>query len=70
MKPDLFGIQIAGYGITLGQGRGGKERFRVIYGLQVDDHLSYSEACKKLGEAILHALACEGKIDDQMEEMG
>lgn len=36
--------------------------FAVRYGMQVDHGLTYSEACKRLGEAILHHLNCEGKI--------
>ncbi len=38
--------------------------FRVTYGLEVYDDLTYSEACERLGEAILHALACNSKLDN------
>lgn len=38
--------------------------FRVTYGLQVDDDLTYSQACEKLGEAILHDAACEGRLEN------
>lgn len=39
--------------------------FRVTYGLQVDDGLTYAEACSKLGEALLHALACDGLCSNE-----
>lgn len=38
-----------------------KALFRVTYGLQVNDELTYEEACNKVGEAILHALCCNGQ---------
>jgi len=37
--------------------------FQVTYGLQVHKGLSYSDAAHRLGCCILHALACEGKLD-------
>lgn len=43
----------------------GKDRFVVIYGLQVDDELTYGAAAAKLGQAIMHALACEGQLDNR-----
>lgn len=45
-------------------GQQGRDNFTVTYGKQVDSNLSYGEACTKLGRAILHALACEGKLDN------
>lgn len=42
----------------------GKNRFTVTYGVQVEDNLTYSQACHYYGRALLHALACEGKIDN------
>ena len=41
----------------------GKDRFAVQYGKQLDVDLSYSEACRKLGGAFMHSLACEGAFD-------
>jgi hypothetical protein len=41
-----------------------KDCFAVQYGMQLDKELKYSEACSKLGEAILHALACQSKLDN------
>jgi hypothetical protein len=40
----------------------GKERFTVVYGLQRDTGLSYGEAARKLGEAIMHKAACDGDM--------
>lgn len=39
--------------------------FRVTYGQEVDDRLSYSDAARHLGEALLHCLACESKLDNE-----
>jgi hypothetical protein len=39
-------------------------RFTVIYGQQIKRGLSYEEAAKELGECIFHALACQGKLED------
>jgi hypothetical protein len=38
--------------------------FRVTYGLQVGDDLTYSQACTNLGEALLHNAACEGRLEN------
>lgn len=46
----------------------GKDNFTVAYGKQIDARLPYAEAAAKLGEAIMHALACEGKLDNSEEE--
>jgi hypothetical protein len=42
----------------------GKDRFTVLYGMQVDSGLDYCEAAAKIGQAILHALCCQGKMDN------
>lgn len=39
--------------------------FAVQYGRQLDHGLDYAEAAAKLGQAMMHALACEGRIDDE-----
>jgi len=51
------------FGIRLDQT--GLDQFTVVYGYQVDAGLTYGEACDKLGQAIMHALACEGAIDNR-----
>lgn len=43
----------------------GKDSFRVVYGMQTDDYLTYAQAAAALGEAIMHSLACEGKLDNR-----
>lgn len=56
--PDFSPLSIS---ITQGKGK----RFTVTYGQQIAAGLSYAEACAKLGQAIMHALACEGGIDNE-----
>jgi hypothetical protein len=58
-----FEIEIAGIPVKLEQ-RANKT-FRVTYGKQVNDHEEYFEASLSLGSAIFHALACEGKLDNE-----
>jgi hypothetical protein len=41
--------------------------FRVTYGYQVDDCLTYGEAASKLGQAIMHRAACDGLLDNTNE---
>ena len=43
----------------------GVDRFTVHYGKQIKTHLSYAVAAQELGAAIMHALACEGKLDNR-----
>jgi len=40
----------------------GRNKFTVIYGLQVKAGLNYAQAASKLGECIMHHLACESII--------
>lgn len=42
-----------------------KDNFLVRYGMQIDDGLTYSQACDMLGQALMHQLACEGKLDNR-----
>jgi hypothetical protein len=43
----------------------GRDNFAVRYGKQVDAGLSYGDACAKLGQALMHQLACEGQLDNR-----
>ena len=43
----------------------GKDSFRVTYGKEVKDRLPYGVAAARYGEAIMHWLACEGKLDNR-----
>lgn len=42
----------------------GRDNFAVRYGKQVRAELTYSQACKELGAAIMHQLACDGALDN------
>lgn len=42
----------------------GPRAFRVTYGAQVRDRLTYVEAAHELGECLMHCLACESKLDN------
>lgn len=43
----------------------GFDKFAVRYGLQLKEGLSYAEAAAELGACIMHALACEGRLDNR-----
>lgn len=62
-RPKLcWQIELAGYPIKLEQA--GRDRFIVTYGLEVKKG-DYEYAAKNLGAAIMHALACESKLDNR-----
>lgn len=41
-----------------------RNRFTVIYGLQIKKDLSYTEAAREFGYCLLHNLACAGRLED------
>lgn len=43
----------------------GKDNFRVTYGKEVKDRLSYRDAAAAYGQAIMHWLACEDQLDNR-----
>ena len=45
----------------------GKDNFSVRYGLQVNSRLTYAEAARELGSAIMHKLACDGELDNRLK---
>lgn len=45
----------------------GRDSFRVVYGQQVKDRLTYGEAAKELGAAIMHNAACNGDLDNRLK---
>jgi hypothetical protein len=55
-----MGGSLSLHGIELYQTSG--NRFVVRYGEQLDEGLNYEIACDKLGQAIMHALTCDGEI--------
>ena len=42
----------------------GKDSFTVTYGMHVVKRLNYGLAAIELGACIMHALACDGKLDN------
>ena len=43
----------------------GIDRFAVIYGLQVKERMNYGDAASEYGACLMHALACDGKLDNR-----
>lgn len=43
----------------------GVDKFVVTYGKQVKSGLTYAQAASELGADIMHALACDGKLDNR-----
>ena len=60
---EVFKIEIAGYDIVLQQNE--PDNFTVQYGAEIESNLDYSQAAKSMGFCIMHALSCEGKINDE-----
>jgi hypothetical protein len=57
----VYSVEIAGYTIKLR--KRSANSFTVVYGKQVKRLLTYADAAKELGQCIMHALACEGRLD-------
>jgi hypothetical protein len=51
--------------IEVHQGGGRDKLFKVYYGLQCKSGLSYEQACKEIGAAILHNACCEGQASNE-----
>lgn len=64
--PEVKVHDAAGYGVFIKQT--GKDSFTVRYGLQVKRKMTYAEAAKEMGACIMHALACEGDIENSFAE--
>jgi len=45
----------------------GKDNFAVRYGKEVHADMNYAFAASKLGEALMHQLACDGDLDNRMK---
>lgn len=52
-------------GITVVQEQNKAGLFRVIYGLDISDKLTYLQACASIGQALLHHLSCEGIVNNE-----
>ncbi len=68
MKRVCFELETLAFPIRLEQL--GVDRFQVVYGKQIDSELPYGRAAAKLGEAIMHALACDDKLDNRPRQIG
>jgi hypothetical protein len=53
--------------IHLRQSAAEGKRFSLQYGIQIEQGLTYSQACKALGQALMHHLACEGVLNNNGE---
>lgn len=42
-----------------------RSSYRVVYGKAIHADLNYSDACRELGAAIMHALQCDGAFDTE-----
>jgi hypothetical protein len=51
--------------IELKQQESGKRLFTLVYGLAVKKGLTYEQACKALGQVILHFECCEGNASNE-----
>lgn len=57
-----------GFAIRLYQSLGRmRNSYAVQYGKQLDERLYYADACAKLGEAIMHDLACQSLLDNERD---
>lgn len=64
MKTPAYTTNINGWAISLTQLG---DKFRVVYGKQITDDLSYAQACAELGASIMHSLACEQLITNDTD---
>ena len=51
--------------IKVEQHGGRKALFKITYGVQVSDNLTYSRAASEFGSCMFHALACDGKLNNE-----
>ena len=54
-------------GLKVEQAGGRKKLFTVTYGKQVQSNLPYARAAVEFGRCFFHALACQGKLDNDGE---
>lgn len=63
----VFETTIAGFSIRLERQKR-KHRYTVVYGKQERSGLTYANAALELGLAMMHALTCEGKFDEDRRD--
>lgn len=56
---------IAGFTIKIEQHEDVRALFRVSYGQQTWDNLTYTDAAKEYGICVFHALACESLLNNE-----
>lgn len=60
----VFSLHVP-FGLRLDQSEGKGKLFRVTYGKQVKDKLTYTEGAREFGLCLFHALACDGLLDNE-----
>ncbi|CAB5224308.1 hypothetical protein UFOVP393_53 [uncultured Caudovirales phage] len=60
----VFSLHVP-FGLRLDQSEGKGKLFRVTYGKQVKDQLTYTEGAREFGLCLFHALACDGLLDNE-----
>ena len=58
----IFETEVGGLKIRMF--RASKENYAVAYGAQLKTQLDYVEAAHEFGECLMHALQCDGKLDN------
>lgn len=58
-------LDLAGLGFPVKLEQQGVDRFTVTYGKQVVRNLDYRGAAAEFGECVMHALACDGLLDNR-----
>lgn len=41
------------------------DNFLVRYGMEIHAELTYGQACSRFGQALMHQLACDGKLNNE-----
>ena len=60
----VWQTEIAGFAIRLAKHKLRKDTYSVQYGTHITKDVRGSHAAHELGNCIMHALQCEGKLDD------
>jgi hypothetical protein len=60
----VFSLDVP-FGLRVDQHEGKGKLFRVTYGKQVKDKLTYTEGAREFGLCLFHALACDGLLDNE-----
>ena len=63
-KPEPYHRICQEFGMVSLQQRG-KDNFAVRYCKEVHAGLTYAQACKRLGQALMHQMSCDGKVDNR-----